>query len=78
MDKARLQEREYSAEQLGTLPGKASFLARSTLYYNDPNRVNTELSRILAVTAKDVQRVARKYLVKTNRAVVIAQPAASN
>lgn len=77
MDKARLQEREYSAEQLGTLPGKASFLARSTLYYNDPNRVNTELSRILAVTAKDVQRAARKYLVKTNRAVVIAQPAVS-
>ncbi len=75
MDKARLQERQYSAEQLSTALGKASFLARSTLYYNDPNRINTELSRILAVTAKDARRVARKYLVKTNRAVVIAQPA---
>lgn len=73
MDKARLQERQYSAEQLGTALGKASFLARSTLYYNDPNRINTELDRILAVTAEDVQRVARRYLLRTNRAVVIAQ-----
>lgn len=75
IDKARAQERQYSAEQLDTPLGKASFLARSALYYDDPNRVNTELNRILAATAKDVQRVARKYLVKTNRAVVIAQPA---
>jgi len=75
MDKARLQERQYSAEQLGTVLGKASFLARATLYYDTPDRINTELGRILAVTAKDVRRVARKYLVKTNRAVVIAQPA---
>jgi predicted Zn-dependent peptidase len=78
MDKARLQEQQYSAEQLSTALGKASFLARSTLYYNDPNRINTELGRILAVTAKDVRRVARKYLVKTNRAVVIAQPITQN
>ena len=75
LEKARSQERAYYTEQLGTPPGRASFLARSTLYYNDPNRINTELGFILAVTAQDVQRVANKYLVKTNRAVVIAQPA---
>lgn len=75
MDKARAQERQYSAEQLGTALGKASFLARSTLYYDDPNRINTELGRMLAVTAKDVRRVARRYLARTNRAVVIARPA---
>jgi zinc protease len=77
MEKARLQEREYSAGQLRTPLGKAGFLARSTLYYNDPNRLNTELGRLLAVTAQEVQRVARKYLVKTNRAVVIAVPETS-
>ena len=75
MDKARLQERQYSVEQLGTVLAKAGLLARAMLYYNDANRVNTELGRIVAVTAEDVLRVARKYLVKTNRAVVIAQPA---
>lgn len=78
MDKARSQERQYSNEQLGTALGRASFLARSTLYYNDPNRINTELGRMLAVTAEDVRRVARRYLVKTNRAVVVAQPATRN
>ena len=76
IDTARSQERQYSVEQLGTELGKASFLARSTLYYDDPNRVNTELGRMLSVKAKDVQRVARKYLVKTNRALVIAKPGA--
>lgn len=77
MDKARLQERDYSREQLHTPLGKANFLARAAIYYHDPNRINTELGRMLAVTAKDVQRVAQKYLVKTNRAVVIVQPVAS-
>jgi zinc protease len=77
VDRARLQEREYSAGQLRSPRGRASFLARSTLYYNDPDRVNTELGRLLAVTAEDVRRVARKYLVKTRRAVVIARPAPS-
>lgn len=75
MDKARLQEQQYSVEQLGTVLGKAGFLARAMLYYNDANRINTELNRIVAVTAEDVLRVARKYLVKANRALVIAQPA---
>jgi predicted Zn-dependent peptidase len=78
MVKARAQERDYSAEQLRTPLGKANFLARATIYYHDPHRINTELGRMLAVTAKDVQRVARKYLVKTNRAVVIVQSRDSN
>jgi zinc protease len=74
LEKARAQERAYYTEQLGTPAGRASFLARSTLYYDDPNSINTELGFILAVTARDVRRVARKYLVRTNRAAVISQP----
>ena len=77
LEKARSQERAYYDEQLGTPAGRASFLARSTLYYGDPNRINTELGFILAVTAQDVRRAAGKYLVKTNRAVVISQPGAA-
>jgi predicted Zn-dependent peptidase len=74
VEKARSQEGAYYAEQLSTPAGRASLLARSTLYYDEPNRINTELEFILAVTTQDVQRVAQKYLVKTNRAVVILQP----
>lgn len=75
IDKARLQEQQYAVEQLGTVLGKAGFLARGMLYYNDANRINTELNRIVAVTAADVVRVAQKYLVKANRAVVISRHA---
>ncbi len=75
VERARSQERRYAAEQLGTPLGRAGFLSRNTLYYDDPNRINKELGRLLAVTAEDVRRVARKYLSKTNRAVVVARPA---
>jgi predicted Zn-dependent peptidase len=37
--------------------------------------VNELLPRLQAVTAEDVRRVARKYLVKTNRSVLLVQPA---
>jgi predicted Zn-dependent peptidase len=74
---ARAQERQYSQDQLRSAQGKANFLARTTVYYKDPQRINNELARLLAVTKEDVQRVARKYLTKTSRAVVIVQPAAA-
>jgi len=74
MVKARSQERDYAAEQIRTPLGKANVLARAAIYYHDPNRINTELDRMLTVSAEDVRRVAQKYLVRTNRAVVIVQP----
>lgn len=45
-----------------------------TVYYNDPNLINTRLDKVGAVTKEDVQRVANKYLVSTNRTVVITVP----
>jgi len=77
METARAQESQYSSEQLGSSAGKANFLARTSVYYNNPQRINTELGRLLAVTKEDVRRVARRYLIKTNRAVVIVRPAAA-
>lgn len=74
VEKARVQEGEYSATQRASLSGRAAFLARGALYYHDPDRINTELGQMLAVTAQDVQRVAQTYLLPTNRAVVIAMP----
>ncbi len=34
------------------------------LFGGDPNRVNTSMEKIDAVTAADIQRVAKKYLAK--------------
>jgi predicted Zn-dependent peptidase len=44
------------------------------VYYNDPNLINTRLDKVNAVTKDDVQRVAQKYLVTTNRTVVVTTP----
>lgn len=47
-----------------------------TVYYNDPNLINTRLDKFAAVTKEDVQRVANKYLTATNRTVVTTLPKA--
>jgi len=45
--------------------------------YNDPNRINSEYEKRLAVTAVDIQKAAQKYLRNANRVVVITNPAAA-
>jgi len=45
-----------------------------TVYYNDPNLINTRLDKVSAVTKADVLRVANKYLTPANRTVVITTP----
>jgi predicted Zn-dependent peptidase len=42
----------------------------------DPNRVNTELPKLLAVTPAQVQAVAKKWLTKENRLVIEYLPEA--
>jgi zinc protease len=56
---------------------RATLLARYAVFYNDPGVINTRYERIAAVTAADVQRVAKQYLVATNRSVVITTPKAA-
>jgi zinc protease len=51
-------------------------LACFTLFDNDPERINTILGQMSAVTAADVQAVAQKYLTRENRAIVIRKPLA--
>jgi predicted Zn-dependent peptidase len=60
-----------------TALGKANALSQNAVFFNDPGRINTNLAKLQAVTAADVQRVAKKYLVKENRVVVVDQPEAS-
>lgn len=71
---ARSQERSYWKQVLSTPRGKAETLARFSIYFQDPERINGELKAILGMTAGDVQRVARKYLTRENRAVVVTLP----
>ncbi|MGB8354040.1 MAG: pitrilysin family protein [Chthoniobacteraceae bacterium] len=59
----KLKERE-------TFEGKAAALADAVVLLGDPARVNTDLAKVQAVTAADVQRVMRKYITDTNRVVI--------
>jgi zinc protease len=56
--------------------GLMHYLACFTLFDGDPNRINTVLDGFQAVTAAQVQAVAKKYLVSKNRAVLVRQPVA--
>jgi zinc protease len=51
-------------------------IGQYAVYYNDPSLINTRLDKVAAVTKEDVQRVANKYLLDTNRTVVITMPQA--
>jgi len=51
-------------------------LADDAALYNDPNRINTESDKRLAVTAADIQKAAQAYLKASNRVVVTSVPAA--
>jgi zinc protease len=56
--------------------GLMHYLACFTLFDGDPHRVNTILDGFLAVTPKQLQAAARKYLVPQNRAIVVRRPVA--
>ena len=51
-------------------------LSGDAAIYGDPNRINTLLARQLAVTAADIQKIAKEYLKKDNRIVILTLPAA--
>lgn len=52
----------------------ANLIGTQTLFYNDPNLINTEYEKLAAVTAEQVRQAAQKYLVPAHRAVVITLP----
>jgi zinc protease len=54
----------------------AVLIGNYTVYFNDPNLINTIVDKERAVTVEDVNAVAKKYLVRDQRAVVITYPAA--
>lgn len=60
-----------------TALSKANALSQNAVFFDDPGRMNKNLDRLTSVTAADVQRVAKKYLVKTNRVVVVVLPDAT-
>jgi predicted Zn-dependent peptidase len=77
IEKARNQSRRSLVGTLQSSLSRAILLSQDALYFNDPGRINSLPARIAAVTAADVQRVARMYLVPERRTVVITNPKAA-
>ncbi len=77
IEKARIGVRRSVVSGLGSSFTRAYLLSEDAMFFDDPDRINTRADRIAKVTAADVQRVARQYLVKTNRSVVLTTPKAA-
>jgi zinc protease len=74
LQKAKNTTRRNFINGLQSTLSRAVSMGQYTVYYNDPNLINTRLDKVAAVTKEDVQRVANKYLVDTNRTIVITTP----
>jgi zinc protease len=77
LEKAKNQIITSHLRQRETNLGKSQTLGGAAVLFGDPNRVNTDLDRLQAVTAADVQRVAKKYFTDQNRYVFYYLPESS-
>jgi predicted Zn-dependent peptidase len=76
LQKAKNTTRRNLINGLQSSLSRAITIGQYTTYYNEPNLINERLNKVAAVTKDDVQRVANKYLIDTNRTVVITMPKA--
>jgi len=74
LEKVRMQDRHDRAEQMTSSISRAIQLAYYTVAWNDPNIINTEESRLQAVTKDDILRVMKKYFTTENRSVITTLP----
>jgi zinc protease len=74
IEKAQNAMRRQQALAVTSSLDRAIQLGEYALFYNDPNLINTRIDKILKVGPADVQRVARTYLTKENRSVIVSVP----
>jgi zinc protease len=74
LEKARVAARRQYVSSLGSSLQRAVLMSQNAMFYNDPDLLSKRQARIEKVTAADVQRVAKLYLVKENRSVVTSTP----
>lgn len=77
LDKARNGAKRAVVNTLTSTLQRARSMAQYALFYDNPGLINSRYERVEAVSAAEVQRVARQYLVNTNRTVVVTVPKAA-
>jgi zinc protease len=74
LQKAKNNTRRNFINNMQNSLSRAINMGIYTVYYNEPNLINTRLDKVAAVQIADVGRVANKYLTAANRTVVITMP----
>jgi predicted Zn-dependent peptidase len=75
LEKARNAARRSLAGSLRSSLQRAILLARYAVFFDDPAVINTRYERVASLKLDDLRRVARQYLVGSNRTVVVTVPA---
>jgi zinc protease len=73
LDKAVNQLVANQLRERETNSGKAFAIGGAAVLRGDVRRVNTDIERLQAVTAADIQRVMKKYFTDSNRVVITYQ-----
>jgi zinc protease len=74
MKKTLMQIRARSIQQKQTTLGRANQIGIYSVYFGDPNLINTQEAKYAAVTPAQVQAVAKKFFAPTERTVVTTLP----
>jgi zinc protease len=74
LEKVRMSNRRQTAQQLQSTLFRAYLLGEMTVFFNDPNLINTRFNKIQNVGKEDLQRVAKTYLTEENRTVIATLP----
>jgi zinc protease len=74
LQKIKMEVKRGKVEQLEGTLSRAESLGENAIFYNDPNVINTANDKLMAVTKEQILRVARTYLIDTNRTVITTVP----
>jgi predicted Zn-dependent peptidase len=78
IEKVRTQLLRQAIQTRSSTLFLANQIGTATIFYNDPNLINTAYEKLTAVTAEQVKQAAQKYLVPAHRSVVITLPSAAS
>ncbi len=74
LEKARTQYLRRQIQQRTTDLNTAMRIGQYTVYFDDPDLINTIYDKFASVTAEQVKAAAQKYLVENERTVIIDLP----
>jgi len=74
LEKARNQVTHRFIARLSTVYQVGELLAHYASYFNEPGLVNTQIDEYHAITREDILAVARTFLSRENRSIILTEP----